>query len=350
MVQTTPQKRTYVEAQGSALGTKPLGSGLFRLRAYSPGQELLLERNPLFWNNQRPLLDTIRIRLAMPRESMLLSFLQGDIDLLDARICEDALLIAREPLWAPYVERAPLYVATADLFNNKKPPFSDKRVRQAFNYAINRGDSARLSNGRVIPANGFLPPQMLGYKKDRPVWPQDREKAKLLLAEAGYDHGLEVTYTTLRDEMAQKIALSMRDDLEKIGVRMNIETLTFPAYLASLSRGDLTFAFSSWTMDFPDPWDFLEVKFHSRMIAAGTNDTGYQNAEVDRLLDLARLELDEEKRGALYQKAEDIIVEDCPNLWHYFSMSVDVRQPWVQGRIRHPARDLFFRDTWVAGR
>lgn len=348
MVQTSPQKREHVEGKGTLLSTSPLGTGPFRMRSYRPGQELVVERNPHYWDETRPHLDEVVFRLGVPRESMLLSFLQGEIDVLDGRICDDALLIAKEPAWAPYVDRSPLYVSTADLFNTTKPPFSDKRVRQAFNYAIRKEDSVRLGNQRILAANGFLPPSMLGHNPNRPVWPHDPQKARALLQEAGYPHGFVVTYTTLRDEMAQKIAISMQADLKEIGVDMNIETLTFSAYLASLSSGSLAFAFSSWAMDFPDPSDFLEIKYHSRMIAAGTNDTGYQNAEVDRLLDAGRVERDVKKRSELYQKAEDIIVEDCPNLWHYFSVALDIRQPRVRGPIRHPARNQVYRDTWIA--
>lgn len=349
MTQTTPQKRDHVEAEGASLGSHPLGTGPFRVASFTPGQEIRVERNPFYWDERRPLLDGVRVRLNMPRDAMLLGFLRGELDLLDARICEDALLVAREASWAPYVERTPLFAATTDLMNVRKPPFDDKRVRQAFNYAIDRRDVEKVGNGRIQAANGFLPPGVLGYDDKRPVWPHDPARAKALLAEAGHADGLDVVYTTLRDEMAQKVALSMQADLAAVGVRMRIETLTFPAYLSSLARGDVVFGFSSWAMDFPDPWDFLEVKFHSRMIETGMNDTGYSNPEVDRLLDEARLEPDEAKRVLLYRRAESIILEDCPNVWQYFTMAVDVRQPRVRGPIRHPARDLSFRDTWLEG-
>jgi len=343
--QTTPLKRASVETKDA----KPLGTGPFLLREYRPGQEMVFDRNPFYWDKPKPYLDSVRVKLGLPRDTMMLGFLRGDIDLLDGRICNDALLVAREKAWAPFVEKKPLFVVTADLMNNRKKPFDDKRTRQAFNYAINKEDSARLSNGRVMPANGFLTPGMPAYNPTRKVWPHDPARARALLAEAGYAEGLEVTYTTLIDEMAQKIALSMQADLAEVGVRMNIETLTFPAYLSSLGRGDLDFAFSSWSMDFPDPSNFLEVKFHSRMIDSGANDTGYHNPEVDRLLDEAKGEQDEARRLDLYGRAEDMIVEDCPNIWHFFTLAVDVRRPRVRGPIRHPARDYFFKDTYLVG-
>lgn len=344
---STPQKRKYVEQVGAEIAEKPLGTGLFRMRSFRFGQDLVLERNPFYWDAERPHLDTIRLRQSMPRETMLVEFFRGDLDILDGRICTDAVLLARDEQWAKFTERSPLPITTTDMMNTQRKPFDDRRVRQAFNYAINRNDSVKLANGRAILANGYLPPSVPGHNAMRPMWPHDPERAKALLAEAGFRKGLKVTYATVRDEMAQKIALSMQGDLADIGVEMKIETLTFPAYINAIAQGDLEFAFSAWSMDFPDPWDFLEVKFHSRMVTAGTNDSRYMNPEVDRLLDAARYELDKTKRLGLYQQAEDIIVEDCPHIWHYFSSALDVRRPRVRGPIRHPARDLFFRDTYV---
>ena len=349
LIATSPQKRQHVENVGVGIAEKPLGTGPFLLREFRAGHEVVLERNPFYWDASRPYLDSIRLRQGVPRETMLLEFLQGNIDILDGRICSDAVLLTREPAWAPYVSRAPLPITATDMMNTTRKPFNDKRVRQAFNHAINRADTVKLANGRAMAANGYLPPNVPGHDAHRPVWPYDPIRARSLLVEAGYSRGLEVTYTTLRDEMAQKIALSIQADLAAVGVRVNIETLTFPAYVNALVHGELEFAFSSWSMDFPDPWNFLEVKFHSRMIEAGTNDARYINAEVDKLLDAARFEPDAEKRTAMYHQAENIIVDDCPHIWHYFSTALDARHPRVRGSIRHPARDLFFRDTYLVG-
>jgi len=349
LVASTPQKRTHVERVGRAISEEPLGTGPFLVRQFRAAQEVVLERNPFYWNPDRPYLDSVRIRLNLPRETMLFEFLHGDLDILDGRICNDAILLAREPAWARYAERAPLPATAADAMNTRRTPFNDKRVRQAFNYAINKTDTEKLSNGRAIPANGYLPPNIPGHDDRRPVWPHDPERARELLVDAGYGAGLEVTFTTLRDEMAQKIASSMQADLAAVGVRLNIETLTFPAYMNAVMQGEVDIAFSSWAMDFPDPWNFLEVKFHSRMIDAGTNDSCYKNPQVDRLLDAARTERNVEKRFSMYRQAENIIVDDCPHVWHYFPASLDVRKPRVRGPIRHPARDLFFRDTYLVG-
>ncbi len=348
LIGSTPQKRTHVERSGTGIADKPLGTGPFVLQKRRRGLESTFERNPLYWNTDRIHLEGIVLREGVPRDTMLLEFLAGNLDILDGRICTDAVLFAREAAWAPYVSQSPLPITATDVMNTQRPPFTDKRVRQAFNYAVNKADTVRLANGRAMISNGYLPPNVPGHDASRRVWPYDPDRARVLLAEAGFAQGLEVTYTTLRDEMAQKIALSIQADLAAVGVRVNIETLTFAAYVNAILSGSLDFAFSSWSMDFPDPWNFLEVKFHGRMLEAGTNDARYVNPEVDRLLDAARFDSDAKRRLSLYQQAENIIVDDCPHIWHYFSTALDVRHPRVRGPIRHPTRDYSFLDTYLA--
>jgi peptide/nickel transport system substrate-binding protein len=323
-----------------------LGNGPFVVRAFRPGRAIDLARSPAP-RSAPARLDAITIELGVPRETMLLSFLRGDVDVLDDAAADDALLLASSPGWAPYVERTPLIQTATELLNVRHAPFDDRRVRQAFNYAVDKGDTVRLAGGRALPANGFLPPRMPGHDPARPLYPHDPAKARRLLAEAGLAGGFEVTYTTLRDDLLQKLAQSIQADLAEVGVRVNIETLTFPAYLDAISRGRLTFAYSSWYMDFPDPRDFLEVKYHARMIGGGTNETGYDNAEVNRLLDAARVEQDRSRRLSLYRRTEDLIYEDCPSVWHYFPVALDVRQPHVMGLRRHPVRGLSYRDAWI---
>jgi peptide/nickel transport system substrate-binding protein/oligopeptide transport system substrate-binding protein len=349
MTAATPLKKSHVESTGARIGEVPLGTGPFVLASHRAGQVLKLARSPASWRAEGVYLDAITLRLAVPRDTMMLSFLRGELDLLDGLATDDVVFFTESPAWAPFVARTPLMRVSTEMLNTRRSPFTDRRVRQAFNYAINKMDSVRLANGRVIVANGFLPPLMRGHDPSRKPYPHDPDKARRLLAEAGYPNGFDITYTTLRDDLLQKIAHSIQADLAEVGVRMKVEVLTFPAYLNALTQGELTFAFSGWYMDFPDPWNFLEVKYHGRMIggANATNETLYDNPDVNRLLDAARAEADIGARLALYRHAEDILFEDCPSVWHYFPAALDVRQPYVAGAARHPVRGLSLADAWL---
>jgi ABC-type transport system substrate-binding protein len=200
-----------------------------------------------------------------------------------------------------------------------------------------------------VVAHGILPPLMPGYDSTLLPYPHDPEKARALLAEAGYPDGFDVVYVTLKDELSEKVAQSMQADLAEVGVRMRIQLMTFPAYLSATTRRQLDFAYTSWYMDFPDPWNFLEVKFHSRMISdeGSNNDTGYRNPEVDALLDAARKEGDREQRLALYRRVERILHDDAPWIFHYHAVTVEVTQPYVKGYRNHPVWTRDQRDTWL---
>jgi peptide/nickel transport system substrate-binding protein len=97
-------------------------------------------------------------------------------------------------------------------------------------------------------------------------------------------------------------------------------------------------------MDYPDPTDFLAVKFLS---TSSTNDTGYSNPEVDRLLEAAHLEPDRNRRLALYHQVEEIVFDDCPWIWHFHDQIVEVVQPYVKNYQYQPVYQRDYRETWL---
>ena len=344
-----PMPRAWTDKQGDRVRDKPLASGPFRLVEWRQGERMVFERNPHYWDASLPYLDRIEMSLQVSRDVAVLKFLRGELDSLERLSSDKFVLFAKAPAWKPYVRLTPLTNVYGELMDVTKPPFTDKRVRQAMNYAINKEDSKRVYNGRMVISHGLLPPSMPGYDPTMKPYPHDPAKARALLAEAGYPHGFDIDYYTLHDEIAGKLAQSMQADLAEVGVRMRIHEMTFPTYLSAVGRHQLSFAYSAWIMDFPDPWNFLESKFHSRFIAPtnSTNDNNYSNPEVDRLLDAARVEPDRAKRLAMYHQVELILYDDAPWIWHYHSMASEVLQPYVKGYDFHPVYLRDYRTTWL---
>ncbi len=344
-----PVTKAWVTKQGKRMRDTPLASGPFVLASWSPGERMVFKRNPRYWNPDRPYLDEIQLSLQVSRDVAVLKFLRGELDTVERLSSDQYVRFKASPEWAPYVHAVAGMNVYGELMDVKVPPFDDKRVRQALNYAINKEDSVRVYNGRAVVAHGILPPHMPGYDAGMPPYPYDPEQAKRLLAEAGYPNGFSVTYVTTKDELAEKVAESIQSDLAKVGVKVRIELMTFPTYLTAVGRHEISFAYTGWVMDFPDPWDFLEVKFHSRMITPenSNNDTNYANPEVDRLLDQARAEQNRAKRLALYHQVEEILYDDCPWIWHYHAMVVEVVQPYVKGYKFHVVWQRMYRDTWL---
>jgi ABC-type transport system substrate-binding protein len=336
----TPQKR------GAAV---PLGTGPFVLESWKPGQRMAFARNPRYWRPELPHLDRVEIDLLVPSDVAGLRFFAGELETLDRPRADDFLRLSATPAWAPLIHRVPAMQVIGEAMNVTRPPFDDRRVRLAFNHAIDRRAAVALANGRAVPARAILPPLVPGHDATLPVYRHDPARARALLAEAGYPAGLEVTYTTILDPLLQLVAQSIQADLAEIGVRVRIEYLTFPAYLAAVGRGDLAFSFAGWSMDFPDPYDFLETMFHSRAVTPehSVNYARYGSPAVDQLLDAARIEPGERRRFALYRSAEHLIHADAPWVFHYHPVVVEVLQPYVMGYRPHPVWQRDVRNAWL---
>ena len=345
----TPLKKSHVESVGAHLRTTPLSTGPFVLTSFHEGQSISFSKNPNYWNRERPYLDGVDVQLLIPRDVSVLKFLSGESDEVNQLPSDEYLRFAQTPAWQPYLSRVTLMRVFGERMDVTKPPFNDRRVRQAMNYALNKEDSVRLYNGRALIAHGMLPPPMEGYDPSIPPYPHDPTRARQLLAEAGYANGFDVTYSYAKDEIAYKLSQSIQSDLAEVGVRVRLSPMTFPAYITAVGRNELPFSFTGWTMDYPDPSNFLETKFHSKMIAAenANNDTGYSNPEVDRLLDEAHRETDHQKRLATYNRVERILHDDCPWIWHYHQIDVNVRQPYLMNAVPHPVWLRSFRDAWL---
>jgi ABC-type transport system substrate-binding protein len=349
MVFIMPVPKAWSDQQGARIRDRPLASGPFRLVEWKQGSRMVLERNPRYWDPKLPYIDRIELDLQVERDVAVLKFLRGEYDTVERLSSDKYVEFARSPEWQPYMRSTPGSTVYGEEMDVTRPPFNDRRVRQALNYALNKEDSLVLYNQRMIISHGPLPPTMPGYDPSMPYYPFDPPKARALLAEAGYPHGFDIDYYGLGDEISKKLALSMQADLAQAGVRVHLHQLTFPAYLSAVGRHELQFAYTAWVMDFPDPWNFLEVKFHTKSIAPvnSNNETGYSNPEVDRLIDAARVEPDRDRRLGLYHQAEQIIHDDCPWVWHYHTKVVEVVQPYVKNYAYHPVWLRDYRETWL---
>ncbi len=224
------------------------------------------------------------------------------------------------------------------------PPFNDRRVRQAFNYAADKDHVVKLLNRGAVASHGLLAPGVLGRDDTLAPYPHDPAKARALLAEAGYANGLSVDYTTTSDDEALTLAASLQSDLREIGVDMHVTVLAWGTYVTTIGKPDgAPFSLGSWSGDFADPVAFFDPRFHSRAITSenSVNDTFYANPELDALLDAARVEPDTARRAAIYKRVERILYDDAPWISSYHRLSTEVTQPYVRDYTPHP---VWFRD------
>jgi ABC-type transport system substrate-binding protein len=345
-----PLRRDYVERHGAELGRQPLASGPYQLASWRPGQRLVLTRNPYHWDRSRGWIDEISMLENVPREVEFLMFERGDLDVCFQPSAPDYLWLLEQPTWQPFLRRVQLMNVFGERMNVTRPPLSDVRVRRALNYAFNKAHIVRLLQGTATIAHGILPPGMVGRDDQLAPYPYDPERAKQLLAEAGYPDGFELDYVTLAGDEPRKLASSLQADLAKVGVRLNITAMSFSTWQAAVgTRTGPALSFTSWTQDYPDPASFVDVRFHSRMISerGSLNDSFYANAQVDALIDLARAELDPARRATQYQQLERLLYDDAPWIWGYHRVAIEVVQPYVAGYSPHPVWLRDYSSSWL---
>ncbi len=346
----TPQRAAHVAEAGEQLRRQPLGSGPFVLDRWDEGERLVMRKNPRYWDASRVHLDTIVLYENIPRDTQFLMFERGELDTAERLAAPDYLWVIDQPDWAPYVQQRAVMNAFGSRMNVRKKPFDDRRVRQALNYALDKDHSLKLLNGAAVPSHGILPPGLFGRDDTLAPYPHDPAKARALLAEAGYPNGFDTDYVVMNDDEAERLASSLQGDLAEVGVRVHISLMSFSTYVTAIGKADgPPFSKSTWVGDYPDPTNFLDARFHSRMIADenSNNDSFYSNPELDALLDAARGETDPTKRAAMYHRAERILYDDAPWIWDYHQMMTEVVQPYVRGYALHPVWLRDYSSAWL---
>ena len=346
----TPQVAAHVVEAGDQLRRQPLGSGPFVLDRWDEGERLVLRKNPRYWDAARVHLESVVLYENIPRDTQFLMFERGELDTAERLAAPDYLWVIDQADWAPYVQRRAVMNAYGSRMNVRKKPFDDRRVRQALNYALDKDHSLKLLNGAAVVSHGILPPGLFGRDDSIPPYPHDPAKARALLAEAGYPNGFDVDYVVMNDDEAERLASSLQGDLAEVGVRVHITLMSFSTYVTAIGSADgPAFSKATWVGDYPDPTNFLDARFHSRMIANenSNNDSFYANPELDALLDAARGETDTTKRAALYHRAERILYDDAPWIWDYHQMMTEVIQPYVRGYALHPVWLRDYSSAWL---
>ena len=300
---------------------EPNGTGPFKMTEYRPGEVLRLTRFDDY-HLEPAKLDEVEFLLSGGNSMLMyendeihvtgigLSLLQGVRD-------------PSNPLSSEVVTALPQFDVDYFGLNTTEPPFDDIKVRQAFNYAIDRQTLATtLLQDLVVPAAGILPPGFPGYNPDLVGYNYDPDKARQLIQESKYGNTGELPRITLTVPGSFGAAISPSIEAmlamweENLGVEISILQTEWAIYLQDLHQNRFQmFGGLGWIADYPDPENFLDVLFHSE---STNNQSEYTNRQLDRLLQLARVEQDESVRFDLYHHSEEIIVDDAPwiPLWH----------------------------------
>jgi ABC-type transport system substrate-binding protein len=298
-----------VEKAGENFGHAPVGTGPFKLKEWQPGQYLIFERYPDYFYEGLPYLDQVRIEVGVEPDVALLRLEKGEIQLMgDPPPGADWARISADAAWEKRLERQPQVSTIYIAINNLK-------VRQALNHAIDKERIIQLLNGRGTVANQILPPLMPGYDPSYQGYEYDPEKAKALLAEAGFPDGFETSIECIAVDPQPKLCESFQQDLDKVGIKLTINTLAAPNVIEDAGNGKNPLTWSgglAWIQDYPDPDDFYApILGCDSNVPGGWNWSRYCNEELHaQSLELLAM-TDREKRLEAYKPFFKTLMDDA---------------------------------------
>ncbi|MDH4989976.1 ABC transporter substrate-binding protein [Aquamicrobium lusatiense] len=310
-----------VEKHGADFGKNPVGTGAFRLGEWTLGQRVVFQKNEEYWNKGLPHLDTITFEIGQEPIVALLRLQKGEIDIPGDGIPPAKFQeVMNDPEQkARVVEGGQLHTGYVTM-NVNIPPFDNVKVRQAVNMAINKERIVQLINNRAVPANQPLPPSMPGYATDYKGYAYDAEKAKALLAEAGFESGFETDLYVMNTDPNPRIAQGIQQDLAAIGIKASIQALAQANVIAAGGEKEgapmIWSGGMAWIADFPDPSNFYgPILGCGGAVPGGWNWSWYCNEELDKKASEADSIVDPAKADERNKAWRDIyvkIMEDAP--------------------------------------
>ena len=294
--------------------TNIVGSGMFKLKEWIAGDRLVLERNTYFKDANSNIKEIV-IKFIPEANSRMIMLETGEVDIAESLLPLDFQKISKEGDKFVSVEMqssSNMFIG----FDLRDKHLADKRVRQAIAYAINNEDIVdSIYNGSATVATSPIPKITTGHNENSNPYTQNIEKAKELLAEAGYADGFNIVLNVNEDNQRVDTAVVIQDNLKAIGINVEIKTYQWASYVAFVENPaqEKGMFLMAWNISNDDPDEVLYPLYHSSQIDAHTNVVFYKNEKFDNLISEARETTDKEKRMKLYEKAQDIIQEDLPH-------------------------------------
>jgi peptide/nickel transport system substrate-binding protein len=321
----------------------PVGTGPFKFVSWDRGQRVVLEKNPSYWKFPVKL-DRVIYRPIVEDQARLTELLTGTLDLI-VGVPADYVSQLEGGGKVGVLKQVGAHVWYLGI-NNQKKPFDDKRVRQALNYAVNKDAIVRdVLKGTGTPSRGPVLPNTWAADATLKAYPYDPERARKLLAEAGYPNGFSTTLWVPESGsgMQSPVAMStvMQSNLKAVGVNVTLQTMEWGAFLAKLRSKEQELFALSWMAGTEDPDMVMYPLLHSsQWTPNGPNRAMYKNPRFDDLLQQARVTTDQARRASLYKEAQRILVDDAPWVFVDHEIQIAALARRVQGFKLHPSFDL----------
>jgi oligopeptide transport system substrate-binding protein len=312
--------KEWVQKWGNRqIARHPLGTGPFIFDHWTPGREVVLKKNPEYWDAGKPYLDGLKFQFSLTPTTAYLKLKRGEVDVLGDNIPPaEVQRTLVDPQWKDQVQTMEMIAGVYLSMNTQFKPLDDVNVRQALSWAINREKLCKLQGGQAVPLWQFYPTGMPGSEPGKVYYGYDPAKAKQLLAEAGYPDGFTTELYTHNVDPFPKIAQSIQNDLKAVGVKASVKQLdrdTFYTLQATPHKTPLSTA--EWYMDFPDPSDYvIPLASKSNAVEGGVDTAFWWDPRVEKMINDAR-SLTGQPRYDTYTQMAQIIMDNAPYVTLY---------------------------------
>ena len=314
-----------------------VGNGAFSLKTWEQNRIIVVKKNLHYWDAASVRLNEIHFYPVAQTTTEERMFRTGQLHITSSIPTEKIVTYQSE---SPHLIRIQPYLGTYFYrFNTTKPPLNDVRVRRALAMTIDRQTiTDKVTKGGQFPAYALTPPDTLGYTAQSRI-PYDAEKARQLLAEAGYPDGtgfptIQLLFNTA--EGHQQIAVAIQQMWKRtLNIDLTLQNVDWKVFLETERTMNFQITRASWIGDYVDPNTFLDMF----ITESGNNRTGWSNDEYDDLITLASQTSDQVQRYAYFQRAEEILMDEAPIVPIYtytrnFLISPDV-QGWNRNILDH---------------
>lgn len=325
------------------LDREAVGTGPFRLVSYEPERQVVVQRNPAYFDPQRPYLDRVEIVVYPDPTAEGSALISGNTDLMLLALPTEFARLRRAS--GVRVLRTPSGQFLNVNFGCDTAPFNDVRVRQALAMTVDRTAMVDFvaegygTPGQDSPLNGAYT-----YFRELPAKRPDIAGARRLLAEAGHPRGLRATLVASdRPAVRTQLAVALREMARPAGFDIEVQTMPHATYLDQVWRkGNFYIGFYNMQATADGIFSLLYTS------NATWNETRWNNAEFDRLVEGARTTVDSARRRELYGQAQTLMHREVPSIIPVFFDLLTAQRSYVQGYALHPRGAVFRLDhVWL---
>jgi peptide/nickel transport system substrate-binding protein len=345
------------EEKAKAFAEHPIGSGPFMFDSWQRGTEMVIKRNPYYWQmgedgKPLPYLDEVRFVVIPDDATRILKLQAGEVDGAEfipyTRVAELKNDPNLDMVLFPSTRVQYLTVNVRPTLKDGKPNvLADPKVRQALNYAIDKKAVIKVVTHDVgKPMVSFMSSATPMAVNNGPVYPYDLEKAKALLKEAGVAEGTEVGCMGLAGNADETAILSTVQAMwAQVGVKLNVEYLDNATRTARYRAADFQMRVAAWTDDIADPSEITSYFAYFPNIESLHG--GWEDKKVDALFEASQKEVDKTKRAEMYKEIQQTYIESAPIMFLYESPYPVALRKQVKGFNQIPLGNNIFSGAYV---